>query len=377
MPSQTSANAPDRTQELQIVQAFSSLEVPERIIRESNIKELLHGLNADQQKVQSDAERLSRLRQEKKDGNFVGNWFHGRGDKIQEAQLDLNATIGQLTQKSSQLLVVNTAISKVLSDQQNILLQQQNLLKQQADALAAQNQRILDQQVQLAEQQEAIKAANQGLLEAKGLTQEQAQQLVGCVKLVREAEQRIDGANQALREEVARDLGVTSSQCLSQLAAGFTELEQRQAEHARQLADALQVQAERNQNEFVRFAEASQQLQQTIEQRLQGQDAALASQAAEAAGFQATLEQRQQAHVQALQEQLGAHEAAAVQQAAALRESFAQSLQALDLSLEQRLLALQAGHEQRFARQRLALAGASVLALAALGWQAAVHFALV
>jgi len=375
MPSQT--RAPTKSsQELQIVQAFSSLEVPERIIRESNIKELLHGLNADQEKVLSEADRLNRLRGEKKDGNFVGNWFHGRSDKIQEAQLDLNASIGQLTQKSSQLLVVNTAISKVLSDQQNLLLQQQQLLKQQADELVAQNQRILDQQVQLGEQQKAINAANQGLLEAKGLTQEQAQQLVGCVKQVREAEQRIDAAHQALRDEVIRDLGVASAQCVSQLAVGFANLDQRQTENARQLGDALQAQVERNDGEFTRFAADNQRLREELERRLQQQDSALASQAAEATGAQAALEQRQQAQAQALQERLGACEATALQQATALRESFGQSLQALDLGLSQRLLALQVGHDRRFARQRLALAGASVVALAALGWQAAVHFAL-
>ncbi|WP_286785845.1 MULTISPECIES: hypothetical protein [Pseudomonas] len=376
MPSQTRTSTKG-SQELQIVQAFSSLEVPERIIRESNIKELLLGLSADQERVLSEADRLNRLRGEKKDGNFVGNWFHGRSDKIQEAQLDLNASIGQLTQKSSQLLVVNTAISKVLSDQQKLLLQQQNLLKQQADELVAQNQRILDQQVQLGEQQQAINAANQGLLEAKGLTQEQAQQLVGCVKQVREAEQRIDAANRALRDEVTRDLGVASAQCVSQLGVGFANLEQRQAENARQLSDALQAQAERNKEEFARFAEDSQRLREDIDRHLQGQDTTLASQAAEATRVQAALEQRQRAHAQALQEQLGAHEAASLQQAAALRESFDQSLQTLDLSLSQRLLALQADHDRRFVQLGLALAGASVLALAALGWQAAVHFALI
>lgn len=376
MPNQTRTSTKG-SQELQIVQAFSSLEVPERIIRESNIKELLKGLSADQEKVLSEADRLNRLRGEKKDGNFVGNWFHGRSDKIQEAQLDLNASIGQLTQKSSQLLVVNTAISKVLSDQQKLLLQQQNLLKQQADELVAQNQRILDQQVQLGEQQQAINAANQGLLEAKGLTQEQAQQLVGCVKQVREAEQRIDAANRALRDEVTRDLGVASAQCVSQLGVGFANLEQRQAENARQLSDALQAQAERNEDEFARFAEDGQRLRKDIDRHLQEQDRTLASQAAEATRVQAALEQRQQAHAQGLQEQLGAHEAAALQQAAALRESFDQSLQALDLDLSQRLLALQAGHDRRFGQQRLALAGASVLALAALAWQVAVHFALI
>jgi hypothetical protein len=57
-------------QELQIVQAFSSVDVPEKIIRESNIKELIHSMSAEQDAVQSDARRLERLRQEKKEGKY-------------------------------------------------------------------------------------------------------------------------------------------------------------------------------------------------------------------------------------------------------------------------------------------------------------------
>ena len=65
---------------------------------------------------------------------------------MQDAQLDLNKSIGRLTQTSSQLLIVNTAISKVLNDQQHILLEQQNMLKSQADTLGEQNNQILLQQ---------------------------------------------------------------------------------------------------------------------------------------------------------------------------------------------------------------------------------------
>lgn len=103
-------------QELEIIQVFSSVSVPEKIIRDSNIKELIQGMTAEQEAVHADARRLERLRQEKKEGNFIGNWWHDRDDKVQDAQIDLNKTIGRLTQKSSQLLIVNTAISKVLND---------------------------------------------------------------------------------------------------------------------------------------------------------------------------------------------------------------------------------------------------------------------
>lgn len=205
--------------ELQIIQAFSTVTVPERILRDSNVKELIRSMIDEQDKVQKNAGALDKARKEKNDGNIIGNWWNDRGDKVQEAQLDLSTSIGNLTQKSSQLLVVNTAISKVLSDQQTILLTQQDLLKQQSVRLEAQNQNILDQQLQLAQQQQAINAANEGLLNARGVTQEQAQKLVGCVVRVTQAEQKIDAANAQVRADVTHRLDAALAQCADSVAA--------------------------------------------------------------------------------------------------------------------------------------------------------------
>ncbi len=122
-------------QELEIIQTFSSADVPESVIRASNIKGLIHGMNAAQKAVKLNTKRMESLRQDEKDGNFVGNWWNDRDDKVQDAQIDLNKSIGDLTEKSSQLLIVNTLISKVLYDQQKVLNDQQIILNEQADAL--------------------------------------------------------------------------------------------------------------------------------------------------------------------------------------------------------------------------------------------------
>ncbi|OHC16130.1 MAG: hypothetical protein A2180_14565 [Pseudomonadales bacterium GWC2_63_15] len=399
MPLETTAPAvtksgAENSQELQIVQAFSNLSVPERIIQQSNIKELLHGLNDDQQKVQSEAKRLAKLRKEKKEGNFVGNWFYGRSDKIQEAQLDLNALIGQLTQKSSQLLVVNTAISKVLSDQQILLLQQQNLLKKQAEELQAQNERILAQQIQLGEQQDAINAANQGLLEAKGLTQEQAQKLVGCVRLVTEAEQRIDSAGQALRNNLEQQMEEVEKHCLNRLAAALDEVERRQVENERRLADAMDVQAQQNRTEFTQLAEENQTFHKQLLQdaqafevqqseRAASQDSRIATLSEQHAAQAERQDQWQLAYSHSMQERIEAHEADVKHRSAAMEESLVRSLESqrenLTNSQEQLadyLSALVAKQALSLSHQRLVLVGATVLSIASLGWQAAQHWAL-
>ncbi|TCC03439.1 hypothetical protein E0L21_15705 [Kosakonia quasisacchari] len=231
-------------QELQVIQAFSSADLPERFFRDSNIKELISGMTEEQKSVQKSAKHVDHLRQEQKDGNFFTNWLNDRGDLLQDAQIDLNKSIGRLTQKSSQLLIVNTALSKLLNQQQQILLNQQNILEDQTRSLAEQNGQILKQQVLLEEQQKEINKANQGLMDAKGVTQDQAQQLVGCVIRVTEAENKIGEANATLLAELEQRVARSESDFAQQLQSSLAEqgrrhkiLEQAMAEN-----DAVQQQ---------------------------------------------------------------------------------------------------------------------------------------
>ena len=226
-------------QELQVLQAFSNANIPESIFKSSNISELVNGMLNSQATVKNNAARLENLRQDVKDGNFFGNWLNDRKDKVQDAQIDLNRSIGLLTEQSSQLLIFNTILSKALGDQQEILLQQQNQLKQQTDDLEATNLKILDQQKELENQQKEINKANQGLLEAKGVTQEQAQKLVGCVQSVSTAEKKIFTANDELQVRVARLLNETIERCNSELSSGFIAIDLKNELLAKQLTDKL------------------------------------------------------------------------------------------------------------------------------------------
>lgn len=354
------------THELQIIQAFSSVDVPERIIRESNIRDLLHGMLSEQHAVQSDAQRLERLRQEKKEGNFIGNWWHDRDDKVQDAQIDLNKSIGRLTQKSSQLLIVNTAISKVLNDQQRILLEQQQTLKRQTDTLEEQNHKIFAQQKLLEKQQQDINQANQGLMEAKGLTQEQAQQLVGCVKLVREAESRISMANQALKSDVEQHLNESVAQCLGRLDTGFADQQQLHDAFKQQITNAFSVQSQQARAELDHISLESAQLKSAVEAQLESTIATLGQHreafeqqltsvfstqsqnvqaelerfASDTAAFKANIGQQLQEHIQSILEKTAAQDAAAQQLHEAISAQLKKSQQDIVSALEQKVLEL-------------------------------------
>lgn len=210
-------------QELQVIQAFSSVSLPEKIFSDSNIKALIKGMTEAQASVQKNAKNLESVRKEQKDGNFITNWWNDRDDLLQDAQIDLNKSIGLLTQKSSQLLIVNTAISKLLNQQQQTLLNQQTILEGQTRSLGEQNQQILKQQLLLEEQQKEINKANQGLMDAKGITQEQAKQLVGCVKRVTEAENKIGAANALLLADIEQRVTNCEADFARQLQNGLEE----------------------------------------------------------------------------------------------------------------------------------------------------------
>lgn len=380
------------TQEQQIVQAFSSIDIPDKIFRESKVKELVQDINAESNNTQSKNRHLERLRKAKSDNGFVSNWWNGQDDKIQEAQLDLSAAIGKLTQKSSQLLVVNTAISKVLSDQQNLLLKQQAMLKKQADKLENQNQQILDQQIQLGQQQEAINAANQGLMEAKGLTQQQAQKLIGCVERVTEAEERMDAANQALRNDVEQDLAEFSRQYQEGLSSGFDELHQRQSKNEKILTDAFSTQSKHNQRQLAQFSANNDAFQAEITQNLQQQSDALQKHSSlqddqiskladESVEFKIDMERQHQAYTQMTQKRLDTHEGNLQQQmeelSTTLHKALNKQVEDVSLGLEQQLTTMAINNNKRLSRQRLAIVVTTLLALCSLGLQAAIHWALI
>ncbi|WP_349571634.1 hypothetical protein [Azotobacter salinestris] len=290
-------------QELQIVQAFSSAEVSEQIIRAADIKELVGGMLSAQAEVGRSAEELEQARREKKGGSLLGNWWKERGDKLLDAQIDLQKSIGSLSQKSSQLLIVNAAISRVLSDQQRSLLQQQSMLRQQADILEEQNRRIL-------EQQREIDTANRGLLEARNLGAEQTDRLIGSVKRLEQAESQMEALNQQLIACVAEDLVSVVSDWRTRLDDLARDFRQQQAGLERKLFDEFRDHLDQVRIELEAAADKSSLLATELEGRLQKQ-------------------------VQAGQARIEAQEAAARQLRETLSERLAQFRQEVVARLEQ------------------------------------------
>jgi hypothetical protein len=330
--------------ELQVVQAFSALTIPEKIVRDSNIRELIEGMIVETSSVKDKSRQLELRRREKKDGNFVSNLWNDRDEKVKDAQLDLNQAMGRLTQRSSQLLVVNTAISKVLSDQQIVLLKQQELLAEQARELKRQNEQILEQQDQLAEQQEGLNAANQGLLEAKGITQEQAIQLVGCVTRVTKAESKINASNEALRSALVNDMQGVVAQCDERVGGVLIELRSSQQDFERRQDETTHRWSTRVRDALGQLATNSEAYRSDVTAQLQ-------------------------THMQATSTALAAYDVAATQTALVVHQ-----VETKQKVLESTVADLRAQQAKTAQQNRIAFAIVACVAVLSLGWQVVHHF---
>ena len=184
-------NSGHKDKALEVVEIFSNIQVPQEIFNASSLKNILGEVSEAKKNAIAKGDDLSRALKNKEEASFFDKIFTNYDKDITASQISLNQSISQLTLRSTDLLVVNTYMATVLNNQQELLIQQQNKLEEQAELLFMQNEKIFAQQTLLENQQKEINKANQGLLEAKGLTQEQAQQLVGCIVKVQQAENRI------------------------------------------------------------------------------------------------------------------------------------------------------------------------------------------
>ncbi|AKJ66918.2 hypothetical protein ABW99_00400 [Pandoraea thiooxydans] len=329
--------------ELQVVQVLSALTIPEQIVRDSNIRELMDDMIAETKSVQGENHRLEQLRQEKKDGNFATNWWYDRDDKVEDAQLDLNQAMGRLTQRSSQLLIVNTAISKVLSGQQEVLLKQQALLAEQALELKRLNERIFEQQHEFTEQQEVSNAANQKLLDATYYTQNQAERLVDCITLVREAERKIGAANEELHSALKNEMQSLVAKCDEQVRGALVELRSSQQDFERRQDETTHTWSTCIQDAVGELETNSEALRTDLTTRLQ-------------------------MHAQATSTALAAHDAAATQIAL-----LASQVETRQKGLESTVASLQAQQAKSARQNRIALAFLACVAVLSLGWQVVHH----
>ena len=242
-------NSGHKDKALEVVEAFSGIEVPQEVFNASSLKNILSDVSEAKKNAIAKGDDLSRVLRNKDEASWFDKLFTNYDKDITASQISLNQSISNLTLRSTDLLVVNTYMATVLKNQQELLIQQQYKLEEQAKSLFMQNEKIFSQQTLLENQQKEINKANQGLLEAKGLTQEQAQQLVGCIVKVQQAEQRIkeDTLQQinnfnSSQEQINTDLMVKfdqSKETMQELIQKIKAINQQIEQNKKAIEDAL------------------------------------------------------------------------------------------------------------------------------------------
>ena len=191
--------------ELDVVRALSEVDLPPDMVAFSKIGDLIKGLNRSSSTLGQSSGQLDRLRKEREQGNFLSNWWDNVDDKIKDASLDVSQQLADVNRHAAQLLVINTALSKMLNGQQQVLLSQQSALDQQASQIAQQNTALHEYQQDFRNQQGDISQANQRLLDAHAAAQRLAGELMACLDQVTESEQRHKAVTLTLLDDVARN----------------------------------------------------------------------------------------------------------------------------------------------------------------------------
>ena len=294
---------------LVVVNAFSKVVIPKDVFESSQLHELVSNIQSDRKTVMSDVDRIESLRKEAAAGNFVSNLIKGRKGKLQEAQLDLNSSIGSLTERSAQLLVVNTAISKILMEQQETLTRQQKILEDQASSIQRQNKEIAEQQRALKEEQQKTAKNTDNLFRLNNTSSEQTEKLFEFVDRIEETEGRLERINQELTSALDKKVNESVAFCIGklqeicddfsgkyssfasdlrgELKAGVhkleaevtaqastaeqfrSALEQRHGAFEQQLTNAFSTQSQHAQAELERFASSTADFKTSVEQQLQ------------------------------------------------------------------------------------------------------------
>lgn len=189
-------------EELRIIEALSSVNIPDEVFRNSNISYLVDDMIKDQTAVDLNSKKLAQSFLSNQEEGVVSQGVEANISPLQEKSTHLKELIENLEKKSSQLLIINITLSKVINDQQKNLLSQKN---------------------QLIEQQQQVDTFGQRLVETETVVKKQTKELADFSLQLLKNEKKIEDSSNALIWDLEQKIYDSNEQCLDQLNAGFAE----------------------------------------------------------------------------------------------------------------------------------------------------------
>lgn len=194
-------------------------------MKNSNVPKLVADMRSTKKELETSEEKLTKLRKTKNEGNVFSNFWHDRNDLIEDAESDLNGHFRKLGALSSDLLILNTAMAKIMNSQQGELQRQQVALNDQAHDIKDQNRRLKEHQELHANTLREFANVVEALKQAKSLTQNQAIELMKCSQRVAESERSMVESHGRLLHEVEERLGYIANEWSEALAARLSQFD--------------------------------------------------------------------------------------------------------------------------------------------------------
>lgn len=195
----------DDSQQMQLVQALSSLGEVSELTTHTDVSAVLQNIKNAKKRLQETSNTLK----DRRDKHANKSWYNIISDTetpIRDAQYEMTAAMTELGKQSTELLLFNTAISKVICDMQGVLLQQQGVLDEQTQGLEKQNEAILANTEKLTAlyaertedvgKQDAFAAQVTQVMAALDASQEDAhRRLIDCLTRFNTLAERLDASD--------------------------------------------------------------------------------------------------------------------------------------------------------------------------------------
>lgn len=168
-----------------ITKSMARLNISSEMLESINTTRILESFRHDFKKLGD----FKKAREKHESRSALSRWWNS--NELKDAQLDSIELQESFSQKLGQLMVISVAMSQQLNDQQQSLGEQQASLQKQTDNISDANKKIYEQQQELTEQQGKLKKLINEYFELKGLTANQAEQLIHIANEVKTTKEKM------------------------------------------------------------------------------------------------------------------------------------------------------------------------------------------
>lgn len=258
-----------------ITSSMARLNISSEMLESIDTVKILDNFRHDFKKLGD----FKKAREKHESRNALSRWWNS--DELKNAQLDSIELQESFSQKLGQLMVISVAMSQQLNEQQQSLGVQQLSLQKQTDDIAVANDRISEQQQALTEQQERLKKLIDEYFELKGLTANQARELIQIASEVKTAKERLTAAFMQERDAVLaikNEIDAAAFQQQQSFQILCDRQNQKVQEKLQEVSQALDEGRKLTRQELEQAAAAATKLHAVIKMQLESAQANMAEQ---------------------------------------------------------------------------------------------------